>query len=102
MRTPRVSRCCASRKTARRAGRSGVKGGKHLKRVAVGLHEVPGLLHAPVGADKEGRADDALPASGPLAPRAVRVVRLAGGIATAPTPHAVLPAESLVRPARRP
>src|SRR5207249_5486273 len=97
MPTRKASRCSGSRKTARHRETLGAKGGEHLKRVAVGLHEVPGLLHAPVGADKEGRADDALAASGPLAPRAVRVVRLAVGIAKELNPKAVLLAESLVR-----
>src|SRR5207245_2312970 len=75
----------------------GAKGGEHLKRVAVGLHGVPRLLHAPVGADKEGRADHALAASRSVAPRPVRVVRLAVGIAQQADAKAVLLAERLAR-----
>src|SRR5438105_7676275 len=82
---------------ARRAATSGAKGGKHLKRVAVGLHGVPRLLHAPVGADKEGRADNTLAASGPFAPRPVRPMRLAVGIAQQAHAQAVLLAERLMR-----
>lgn len=91
------SRSCGSRKTARRAGTLGAKGGKHLKRVAVGFHGVPRLLDPPVGADKEGRADHALAASGSLAPRAVRLVRLAVGIAQQADAKPVLLAKSLMR-----
>src|SRR5438552_17240124 len=82
---------------ARRAATSGAKGGKHLKRVAVGLHGVPRLLHAPVGADKEGRADNTLAASWPFAPRPVRPMRLAVGIAQQAHAKAVLLAERLMR-----
>src|SRR2546423_15085168 len=94
---PKGSRCCASRKTARRAGTLGAKGGKHLKRVAVGFHGVPRLLDPPVGADKEGRADHSLAASGPLAPRAVRVVRFAVGIGQQTDAKPVLLSERLMR-----
>src|SRR2546430_4381198 len=93
MPTRKASRCSGSRKTARHRGTLGAKGGEHLKRVAVGLHGVPRLLHAPVGADKEGRADHALAASWSLAPRPVRVVRLAVGIAQQTDAKAVLLAE---------
>src|SRR5438477_10819444 len=82
---------------ARRAATSGAKGGKHLKRVAVGLHGVPRLLHAPVGADKEGRADNTLAASWPFAPRPVRPMRLAVGIAQQAHAKAVLLPERLMR-----
>src|SRR5438067_3967279 len=52
-----------------------------LERMTVGLHEVPRLLHLAVGTDEEGRADHTLAATGPLAPRAVRVVDRAVGVA---------------------
>src|SRR5712692_1163710 len=97
MRTRRASRSCDSRKTAPRAATLGAKGGKHLKRVAVGLHEVPRLLDAPVGPDKESRADHALAASGPFAPRAVRLVRLAVGVAQQANAKPVFVAERLMR-----
>src|SRR5207302_3403395 len=82
---------------ARRAATSGAKGGKHLKRVAVGLHGVPRLLHAPLGADKEGRAENTLAASGPFAPRPVRPMRLVIGVAQQAHAKAVLLAERLMR-----
>src|SRR5438874_1319328 len=97
MPTPKASGCCVSRKMARRAATLGAKGGKHLKRVAVGFHGVPRLLDAPVGADKEGRADHALATSGPIAPRAVRVVRLALGIGQQTDAKPVLLAKGLMR-----
>src|SRR5438034_11444045 len=82
---------------ARCAARSGAKGGQHLKRVAVGLDGVPRLLHAPVGADKEGRADNTLAASWPFAPRPVRPMRLAVAIAQQAHAKAVLLPERLMR-----
>src|SRR2546423_3876920 len=94
---PKGSRCCASRKTARRAGTLGAKGGKHLKRVAVGFHEVPRLLHAAVGADKEGRPNHALAASRPLSPRPVRAVGVPVRIAEQANSKAVLLPERLMR-----
>src|SRR5438445_10710881 len=96
MPTRKASRCSGSRKTARHRETLGAKGGEHLKSVAVGLHEVPRLLHAPVGADKEGRADHALAASRPVSPHTVRVVRLAVGIAQQADTKAVLLAECLI------
>src|SRR6266566_4531942 len=97
MPTRKASRCSGSRKTARHRGTLGAKGGEHLKRVAVGFHGVPRLLDPPVGADKEGRADHALAASGALAPRAVGVVDLAVGVAQQANAQAVFLAERLMR-----
>src|SRR5437762_4577394 len=82
---------------ARRAATSGAKGGKHLKRVAVGLHGVPRRLPAPVGADKAGRPVNTLAASGPFATRPVRPMRLAVGIAQQAHAKAVLLPERLMR-----
>src|SRR5712664_2208685 len=81
----------------RRRGTLRAKGGKHLERVPVRLHEVPGLLDPAVGADKEGRADHTLAASGALAPRAVCLVRLAVRVAQQANPKAVLLPERLMR-----
>src|SRR5687767_2006472 len=94
---PRASRSCGSRKTARRGGSLGAKGGKHLERVAVGLHGVPRLLDASARPDKEGRADHALAAPRPLAPRAVRLVHFPVGIGEEANANPVLLTESLMR-----
>src|SRR2546430_10098618 len=94
---PRGSRSCGSTKRARGAATLGAESGKHLERMAVGLHEVPRLLDPPVGSDKEGRANHAFAASGPLAPRAIGLVRLVVPVTQQAHAKAVLLAERLMR-----